>query len=600
MKMNILSRTTSERGSALLLCLIILVVITGISGAYMAFSLINSKKTNDDMFALQSLYIAEAAAGIYIEGLNNGTTLQVIQTPVDLAGGFYTVPVVLNYGSDNVDNDNDGTVDNSFEQNFYRIEVEGTYTNITRRLEIVLSRTAGGAFWNAIFAGNSAGDPNYDFYLGGSNKNQFDLIQGDIYTGGGLTTEGYAQLLNENGGTSPQATAMYADSYSDNSGTNIDPNFVQGNQSALYIEPGQNDPTISLYEEKALAGASGYVDVSGDLETLGASGYGVGGKALGEAEKQILDRDVPAHMWRLNPATNGFSVGTSGKDRTVDYGNVDTAKDDYYLEDPTSSYKDLTMNSSVNGTKQAHVNYLSAPSTPYPDGGNNQVYFIDGNMWASHNGILNFKFKKPDPNEAMAVTVVVQGNINFTDNLLYDDSSMDGIALIAIEDPAYPNVTGSIFNDEDNKLPNGMTVEDFLDVVDQNNPSINLDPEDNPADRGRAAQEYNRANGSGNVFYGDPASGTVDYFEGFMYAQNNFYATGISVTNNKTSRVHIFGNMTAGNHVALERNTTNGYKALEVILDTKIKNGTLNLPDLPTTPGSGSGAWFIASWKQIP
>ena len=61
--------TRSDRGSALLLCIIILIVLVGLSGAYLSFSIINTKKTNEDVFALQALYIAESGASILFHEL---------------------------------------------------------------------------------------------------------------------------------------------------------------------------------------------------------------------------------------------------------------------------------------------------------------------------------------------------------------------------------------------------------------------------------------------------------------------------------------------------------------------------------------------------
>ena len=105
-----------------------------------------------------------------------------------------------NYGADGIDNDNSGVMDGQdpYEQNFYRIEIEGTFTNTTRRLELILSRSAGGAFWNAIFAGNSSGDPSYTMNFGGTGTSA-DLVQGDIYIGGKISVGGAAALKNEDG-----------------------------------------------------------------------------------------------------------------------------------------------------------------------------------------------------------------------------------------------------------------------------------------------------------------------------------------------------------------------------------------------------------------
>src|SRR5581483_2737793 len=78
-----------------------------------------------------------------------------------------------------------------------------------------------------------------------------------------------------------------------------------------------------------------------------------------------------------------------------------------------------------------------------------------------------------------------------------------------------------------------------------------------PEGQAKASQEYNKVYGSGNVFFGDPGSGTVEHFESFLYAENNFYATNLDTTtaSGGMQKMEIFGNMTAGNQVNINRST---------------------------------------------
>ena len=57
---------------------------------------------------------------------------------------------------------------------------------------------------------------------------------------------------------------------------------------------------------------------------------------------------------------------------------------------------------------------------------------------------------------------------------------------------------------------------------------------------------------------------------------------------------------TAGNQIIIKRNTSGGYKPMELTYDPKIRSGSVVPPDLPSNPGTGTGDWYVASWKQLP
>jgi hypothetical protein len=222
----------------------------------------------------------------------------------------------------------------------------------------------------------------------------------------------------------------------------------------------------------------------------------------------------------------------------------------------------------------------------------------------------------------LQMTFIVKGNVSLTDNLLYPtyQSQNDAVAIIAIADDAYPNVSAENFVSGGAALTtaSGMTVAQF--VADYNSRTQaardagnNIPPFATDvstwtgADRERAAQEYNKSYGSGNIYFGDPGSGTVEHFESFMYAENNFYATNLNSTgaSGGTQKVEVFGNMTAGNQVKIVRDQfdKNGrpatYIPLKVQLDLKIKNRGTQPPALPAAPSTNGGLWFVATSKQV-
>src|SRR5262245_51486060 len=106
---------------------------------------------------------------------------------------------------------------------------------------------------------------------------------------------------------------------------------------------------------------------------------------------------------------------------------------------------------------------LSGVSGAPGPNGNNQVYYIDGNLWIHNRNTYSFEFNHKEPN-GIQITFVVNGNIYFSDNLFYKNTDRDGVAFIAMKD-------------------------------------------DNVSD-------------SGNIYFGDPVFGTLEQMHAFMYAEN--------------------------------------------------------------------------------
>jgi type II secretory pathway pseudopilin PulG len=569
-----------ERGSALLLTVIISLIVIGISGAYVSISLFSSRQTANTSFGLQATYVAEAGAARYIAQLNR-TTLTPSGAPdlaLDYLGGRYDIVEVVNFGADGVDNDGDGAVDDAFEAGFQQFVSQGTFAGVRRRLQVVITKTPGGVFWNAIFAGNSSGDGAYSLYFGGPLPVDRDSIKGDVYSGGGIRHTGYGQLLNTPG-SGPSSQVMYQNPAGlDTAGSaqNPPPNYVAGNQPGL-------DITAMRYEARANdpIGNPNYVNVKNELLTKGSQGFIAGQSAYNQGNGralQINDVNEPAHMFRMNPSDNGV------QDRNTSTARLNTAKDDFYLEDPTHS--------AARGTPMGTWDNSGTPDNSWvgSDGGmrvevsptgNNKVYYVDGNLWVHSSPTYTYQFKHSDPN-GMRITFVVKGNIYLSDNLLYQRGTFwnDALAMIAIKDPNYVNATPQDF------MPGGARYTG-------GNPTLQQAE--------AQARDFNAINGSGNIFFGDPAYGTTERFESFMYAENNFYDNNLGAGG--TAKTNIFGNMTAGNHVQIQRDTSGvgaNYKPLEVQFDERIRTGTATPPGLPPTPQTSGSDWTIASWRPVP
>jgi len=213
-----------------------------------------------------------------------------------------------------------------------------------------------------------------------------------------------------------------------------------------------------------------------------------------------------------------------------------TVKNDWFLEDP---YEPVQSDSGSTGKNACPIT-LSGVSGEPGTIGNHKVYYIDGNLWIHNKNVFSFKINHNEPN-GVQVTFVTKGNIYFSDNVFYKDTKVDGIAFIAMKDPK---------------------------VAD-----------------------------SGNIYLGDPVFGTLEQMHAFMYAENNFIDKNLSATG--SAQVTVFGNMTAGNKVDIQRDYGSQHSKLTVNYDGRISMGDLDMPGIPTTDDGGDGSWSFQAVRRI-
>lgn len=622
---------------------ILVLIMVGISGAYISVSMWNQKRTGQDEAATQALFIAESGAAAFIANLNATNTQPAPQPMKSLAGGYYWVP------PENVVNFADKTVvgTTNADPDYWAFQVAGKYNGITRRLDVLVTHKAGGVFWNAVFAGNMSNgvsDPKYVLSFDGNpnDTTRQDSVRGSIYTAGGFQATNNAVIKDANGagagsvtfggtnsssltgpvytkGTEPDLSIPRTNSYTDANGV-THKGVTQAEYMAATMNGGRDANGIA------------WVNVAGQLGDSSIASYGKGPD--GTSAYQIQDHANPAHIFRKDPTSqSGASNRTAHYEQTVDttkVTNANTAKlnpnttavsrADYYLEDPAAQtstrtapvmapMKETSMtNIPVNGDTWVGMINI-APS------GNNAVYFVDGNLRVSSEPLKSYQLR-PDSNVGdLKMTIVVKGNVSLTDNILYPkwESTTDALAIIALKDEVnYPNADASMVKNLQSSsaplTPNGVPVADFIKAYNDraatarsnnlNMPNLTLSSDQEIA---RVTQEYNKVYGSGNVYFGDPGSGTVEHFESYLYAENNFYATNLDSTQSSggTKMMEIYGNMTAGNQVSIDRsNQKFGYVPLKVVFDPLIMNGGKPPPGLPATPGQAGVDWHIASWKQ--
>ena len=156
------------------------------------------------------------------------------------------------------------------------------------------------------------------------------------------------------------------------------------------------------------------------------------------------------------------------------------------------------------------------------ENGNNKVYYVDGNLYIHNGSTYDFMFRDP----GVSITIVANGNITLSDEFWYNggtDNPQDMLVLIAMKDPA---------------------------VAD-----------------------------SGNIYLGDAQFGTGGDIHAMLYAENDFVDNNLDTSGQPY--LSVFGNMSAGNQVRINRSDSGTRTRLDVTLDERINDGDLLPPGLP-------------------
>lgn len=250
--------------------------------------------------------------------------------------------------------------------------------------------------------------------------------------------------------------------------------------------------------------------------------------------------------------------GVAIKSREYDlvYDNNGNRVDDYFLEDPTDSTYNTIPGSSYaiaqndgSRTRTMLVNVTSADNV--------KLYYVDGNVYIHSTPTYAMRFRNP----GTRITIVAKGNITISDEFYYN-ADYDS-------DLQYSDMNSSVV-----KNPS-----DALCLIALKNPSCT---------------------NSGNIYIGDQACDTGGSIHAMLYAENDFVDNNINTINQQF--ISIFGNMTAGNQVRINRDTTSGrYRTrLDVTLDDRIRNGTVIVPGLPHPVGNQRAIKVDTAWHMIP
>ena len=295
--------------------------------------------------------------------------------------------------------------------------------------------------------------------------------------------------------------------------------------------------TGDIRAQDDVTGASGSEGVYQPIPDIGAMNYPT------TADFKVADLFVTAQYRTNDLGGKAYQVAESNpahifrKNPSDRAANINaTQKHDYFLEDP---YEPVRTDQGSTGADACPITLSGISGEPGPNG-NQKVYYIDGNLWIHNKSIFSFKI---DHKEAagVQVTFVAKGNIYFSDNLFYDNPQVDGVAFIAMKDSA---------------------------VAD-----------------------------SGNIYFGDPVFGTLEQMHAFMYAENNFIDNNLSATG--SAQVAVYGNMTAGNQVQIQRDYGDQHSKLTVNYDGRISAGSLMMPGLPRANPDEGGQWTYQATRRI-
>ncbi len=359
-------------GATLIAAVATIVVLSAMAGMLMRTGVASQQEIEAHRGQTRSRYLAEAAISDCLTELRAAVATNA---PLPVAIGAPGQPEAFGSGEywATIVNNGDDTL---------TIVGQGRVGSAASAIEVVVSGSGGGVFDNAIFAGNSSGDPNYTLELGGVG-NQGDSVTGDIFSAGNVSLEGDAWV----NGTIRAGGSIY--------GASGESNVTQ--------------PSLDI----AAMNYASTADV--DVAALFASGASYRYDAFGGYAWQLPESSY-GHIFRKNPS-----------DRTSETSS--TAKDDYFLEDP---YESVKVDSGSNGSNASRITLTGQGGKPGANG-SDLVYFIDGNLWLHNKKTYSFELSHASDEEAR-VTFVVRGNIYFADNMFLKDPDNDGIAFIAIVD----------------------------------------------------------------------------------------------------------------------------------------------------------------------
>jgi hypothetical protein len=271
----------------------------------------------------------------------------------------------------------------------------------------------------------------------------------------------------------------------------------------------------------------------------------------------IVDSSKPEHIFLRNPSTSStkYVSGKTIKARSYSYVYDKDGErvDDYFLEDPTdSTYNSKDSSASIDGTTYTSPMYVNVT-----DDGNGLLYYVDGNLYIHSPTAYCMRFR----NAGTRITIVAKGNITISDEFYYNADYDDDLSSSDIDSTIVDNPS------------------DALCLI---------------------ALKNSNCEDSGNIYIGDAQFGTGGSIHAMLYAENNFIDNNLNTSGQPY--ISIFGNMTAGNMVKLNRTSTGSSSRtrLDITLDERIRDGEIIVPGMPHPVGGQRSIQLDTEWTTMP
>jgi hypothetical protein len=256
--------------------------------------------------------------------------------------------------------------------------------------------------------------------------------------------------------------------------------------------------------------------------------------------------DLGGSAWQLPQSNPAHIFRKNPSDRTDVYSAYDNV---YALEDPGER---LQADTNWNGTDATKISFTNGYEY-------NKVYYVGPKTPGENVAVIidntstySYKFNTPGAEATgQQVVIAVKGDMYIGDNIFYTNQNKDAVVFIALK------------NDDGT---------------------------------------------GGNIFFGDSRYGTVEDFNAYMFAENNFQSTNVSYS---ASKILVRGNMTAGNQVRMNLDVGRTHHKWEVVFDDRLKQtlegtaqGARRLDGLvgivpPNPGGQAMGSFLARSWRQL-
>ncbi len=256
---------------------------------------------------------------------------------------------------------------------------------------------------------------------------------------------------------------------------------------------------------------------------------------------RITDSSRAEHIFQRNPGDRTYT-------KLYDHNGIRV--NDYFLEDPTDpTYKNRDDSASIDGTMYTSPEFIDVKPEH-----NGKVYYVEGNLYIHSPTAFAMRFREP----GTRITIVAKGNVTISDEFYYNADYANDLTRAEMNSTVVNNPS------------------DALVLIALKNPDV-VD--------------------SGNIYIGDTQFGTGGGIHAMLYAENDFIDINLNTADQPF--ISVFGNMSAGNKVALGREGSDRTR-LDITLDERIRDGSIIVPGLPGPVGYQRGIQLDTAWRLNP